>query len=160
MDAIANRSLSDYATSYAMSNVIEGLLIGVGVGIILGAMRLTLWIWQHYEQVAYVREVISRDTKQILEVPQLPPSKSSAKPIASDSVRFACVREFQSHMQTIFLSRATALTYKEISSLQKIMADLDRAMIDLNLTENKTMPLQIFEGINEKFRKLSWLKLP
>ena len=84
-----------------MLNVIEGLLIGVGVGIILGGMHLVLWICQHHELVAYIREVISRDTKRILEAPQLPPYKPGGKPVPSDSVRFVYTREFQSHMQAI-----------------------------------------------------------
>ena len=40
------------------------------------------------------------------------------------------------------------------------MADLDRAIADLKLTERTTMPLQIVEEFNKDFKKLSWLKLP
>ena len=80
--------------------------------------------------------------------------------IRADRLRFVFFRELQSALLVALSSRATALTYKEVSSLQKILADIDRTMTDLTLQERGILPLTIAQSFDEQLKALSWLRLP
>ena len=73
---------------------------------------------------------------------------------------FSARIELESTFHVALSSRVTALTYKEIFSLQKIFVDIDRAITDLTLRERGILPLTIAESFYQKLKDLDWLKLP
>ena len=114
---------------------------------------------------SYIRDLIANQMDRILSATDLPPYKPDAEPIPADRVRFVYFRELQTALLVVLSSRATALTYtaltyKEVSSLHKIIADTDRAMTDLTLNERGIMPLAIAQPFFASLRSLSWLGMP
>lgn len=147
-----------------MEEISKGLIIGVGAGVttaaILGAWRLLIRFLDRKEQIPYIRNLIIHQTDRILQAADLPPPESGKKPIPADRIRFVYFRELQSALLVVLSSRATALTYKEISALQKILADVDRTMTDLTLLERGVLPLSLAQPFIEKLEAQSWLRMP
>ena len=147
-----------------MQEFAGGLLIGVGAGVTTAAI-VGAWHWfvkfrDRREQIPYIRDLITTQAERILSATDLPPPAPGQEPVPADCVRFVFFRELQSALLVTLSSRATALTYKEVSSLQKILADIDRAMTDLPLRARGIMPLAIAQSFYEQLEALSWLGLP
>ena len=139
--------------------IIEGLVIGVGAGVttaaILGVYRWLIRYLDRRDQIPYICDLISNQMEKILSV-----AEPGMGQIPADCVRFAYFRELQSSLLVALSSRATALHYQEVSSLQKVLADYERAMTDLSLRERGIMPESIAISFYESLQALSWLGLP
>ena len=147
-----------------MSNIEEGLIIGVGAGlttaIMLGIGRLLIWCWHRREQIPYIRNLIAGPAKTILTADDLPHPKPGENPIHADFVRYVIFRNFQSDLDVAISSRATALKYHELSALREVMASTDLALTGLTMHDRKIMPITIAEGFYDGVRELRWLGLP
>ena len=147
-----------------MHEIVKGLVIGVGAGVttaaILGAWHWLIRFRDRREQIPYIRDLIAGQREKILSATDLSPVKAGGEPVPADCLRFVFFRELQSALLVALSSRATALTYKEVSSLQKILADIDRVMTDLPLRERGIMPLSIAQSLFVELQGLSWLRLP
>ena len=147
-----------------MQEIVKGLIIGVGAGVttavILGVWRWFIRFRDRREQIPYIRDLIASQMERILSATDLPPPAPGQEPVPADCVRFVFFRQLQSALLVALSSRATALTYKEVSALQKILADVDRAMTDLPLRERGIIPLTIAQSFHKELQSLSWLKLP
>ena len=147
-----------------MVDIVEGLIIGVGAGVttaaILGIWRLFIRFRDRREQIPYIRNLITTQIDRILSATDLPSPTSGQESIPANSIRFVFFRELQSALLVALSSRATALTYQEVSSLQKILADIDRVITDLPLRKRGIMPLTIAQSFFEQLQALSWLGLP
>ena len=147
-----------------MSNIEEGLIIGVGAGlttaIMLGIGRLLIWCWHRREQIPYIRNLIAGPVKTILTADDLPHPKPGENLIPADCVRYVIFRKLQSDLEVAISSRATALKYHEVSALREVMAQTDLALTGLALHDRKIMPLTIAEGFYDGVRELCWLGLP
>ena len=128
-----------------LQEILKGLVIGVGAGVTTAALLgLRSWLIRYRnrrEQIPYIRDLITSQMDRILSATDLPPYKPGAEPIAADRVRFAHFNQLRTALLVALSSRVTALTYKEVSSLHKIIADTDRIMTDLTLNERGIMPL-------------------
>ena len=147
-----------------MQEIIKGLVIGVGAGVttaaILGVYRWLIRYRDRREQIPYIRDLISNQMGRILSATDLLPPEPGMAPIPADCVRFTFFRELQSALLVALSSRATALNYQEVSSLQKVLSDVERAMTDLTLLERSIMPAPIADSFYENLQALSWLGLP
>ena len=144
--------------------ILKGLLIGAAASLtataILGLRSWYIRCRDRRDQIPYIRELIANQMDRILLATDLPPYKPDAEPIPADRVRFVYFRELQTALLVVLSSRATALTYKEVSSLHKIIADTDRTMTDLTLNERGIMPLTIAQPFFASLQSLSWLGMP
>ena len=147
-----------------MSNIVEGLIIGVGAGlttaITLGLGRLLIWCWHRREQKTYIRNLIAGPVKTILTADDLPPPEPGGNPVPADCVRYVIFRKLQSDLEVAISSRATALKYHEVSALREVMARTDLLLTNLTLHARKAIPLKIAEGFYDDVRGLCWLGLP
>ena len=145
-------------------SMMQGLIIGVGAGlttaVILGLWRLFIRCLDRCEQIPYIRNLITMQTERILSATDRPHPEPGKEPIPADRLRFVFFCELQSALLVALSSRATALTYKEVSSLYKILADIDRAMTDLPLREHGILPLAIAQSFYDELKTLRWLRLP
>ncbi|MCY4513556.1 MAG: hypothetical protein OXC69_00225 [Candidatus Tectomicrobia bacterium] len=151
-------------TDLAAQGIAEGLLIGVGAGVttaaILGMWHLLVRWVKRREQIPYIRDLIATQRERILSATDRPHPEPGQDLIPADHLRFAFFRELQSALLVALSSRATALTYKEISSLQKILADVDRTMTDLPFRERLLFPLALAQSFFGQLEALTWLRLP
>jgi hypothetical protein len=147
-----------------LSNIVEGLVIGVGAGvttaITLGIWHLLIWCWQRREQKTYIRNLIAGPVKTILTADDLPHPKPGENPIPADCYRYVIFRKLQSDLDVAISSRATALKYHELSALREVMASTDLALTGLTMHDRKIMPITIAEGFYDGVRGLRWLGLP
>ena len=143
-----------------MSNIVEGLVIGVGAGvttaITLGIWHLLIWCWQRREQKTYIRNLIAGPVKTILTANDIP----GENPISADRLRYVIFNKLQSDLDVAISSRATALKYHELSALRKVMASIDLALTSLTLHDRNIMPLTIAESFYDGVQELRWLGLP
>ena len=148
-----------------MSNIEEGLIIGVGAGlttaIMLGIWHLLIWCWHRREQIPYIRDLIAKQAEAMLTANDLPPPPEvGGEPIHADFIRYAIFRRLQSDLEIAISSRATALKYHEVSALRQVVAGTDIELTSLNLHHRKVMPLKTAEGFYDGVRRLCWLGLP
>ena len=147
-----------------MQVIIEGLVIGVGAGVttavILGVYRWVIRRSNRREQISYIRDIILDHRERIFSAVDIPPSANFKEGIAADFLRFIYFRDLESGLRVALSSRATALNYQEESSLRKVLADGERMMTDLTLSEKKVLPEPIADSFFESLQKLSWLGLP
>ena len=153
-----------YLYPFISHEILNGLIIGIGAGItttvIIGIYHWFIKYRNRQEQISHIRNFIEPQIERILTATDIPPHASGRKPIPADCVRFVYFRELESTFHVALSSRVTALTYKEIFSLQKIFVDIDRAITDLTLRERGILPLTIAESFYQKLKDLDWLKLP
>ena len=151
-----------------MIDVAEGLIIGVGAGLtttlILGMYHWFSRFLERREQITYIREFIDTQSRFILDAIDVVPSEILGL-IPADRVRFVYFSELQSELQVALSTRVTALTYKEVSSLQRVLTHIERVMKELvvkglPLIEHRTMPLYIAQSVYKQFQDLIWLGLP
>ena len=147
-----------------LQEIVKGLIVGVGASLtasaILGFRHWFIRYRDRREQIPYIRDIIASQRVKILSAIDLPPPSPGGDPIPADGLRFVYFRELQSALLVALSSRATALTYKEVSSLHKSLADIERAMTDLTLGERGIMPLTIAQSFFRSLQSLSWLGLP
>lgn len=147
-----------------MEEITRGLIIGVGAGVttaaILGLWRLVIRFIDRREQIPYIRNLIATQMERILSATDLPPPTPEQEPVPADCVRFVFFRELQSALLVALSSRATALSYKEVSSLHKVLAGVDKTMTDLPLRKRGIMPMSIAQSFYSELQTLSWLGLP
>ena len=147
-----------------MKEIIEGLVIGVGAGVttavILGVYRWLIRLSDRREQISYIRDLIVDHRKRIFSATDKLPDAHDEQLIPADIFRFAYIRDFESALRVALSSRATALNYQEEASLRKVLADIERVMMDLSLRERKIMPAPIASSYFEKLQTLSWLGIP
>ena len=146
-----------------MFNTVEGLIIGVGAGVtttvILGVWRWRIRFKDRREQITFIRDLVTDQIERILSATDLPPPALGEDPVSAGSVRYALFRNFQIDLQVALSSRVTSLTYKEVSSLQKILMKGDRLMTELKLHEHKMMPLTIAQSFCDQLQSLCWLDI-
>ena len=147
-----------------MADIGQGIIVGVSAGIVTSVI-LGIYSWlvrrrDRLEQVRYIRHFVTTHMRTILKATTLPSPEQGKNEIPADMVRFASFREFQAEIDATVSHRASALSYMEIHSLQKIMKTTSKSMTDLTLQERKVLPLSIAESIWDNFQKLEWLDLP
>ena len=147
-----------------MSNIVEGLFIGVGVGlttaIILAALRLLFWYRERVEQIPYIRDLIAAQAKALLTANDVPHPVPGVEPVHADFIRYAIFRRLQSDLEIAISSRATALKYHEVSALRQVMAGTDIELTSLTLHDRKVLPLDFAKRFYDEVRGLCWLGLP
>ena len=146
-----------------MIDVAEGLLIGVGAGLtttlILGMYQWFSKYRKRYEQITYIRGFIDTQIRGILNATDLAPPEGQEL-IKADRMRFVYFRILQSELQVALSTRVTALTYKEVSSLQRVLANFETVITDLSLIKHGVIPLHLAQFLHEQFQDLNWLGLP
>ena len=147
-----------------MDEIVQGLFIGIGAGvttsIILGIGHLFVRLRDRHEQISYIRDLIVTKAELMFSATDIEVPHVKEKPIPGDLVRFTYFRDLRSSLLVALSSRATTLSYKEVSSLQKVLADIDRLMSDLTLNKGKTMPMTIAKKFYDNLQSLNWLGLP
>ena len=146
-----------------MIEIAKGLLIGVGAGLtttlILGMYRFCSRRQDRSEQITYIREFIDTEIRRILDATDLA-TPEGREPITADRLRFVYFRVLQSELKVALSTRVTALTYKEVSSLQLVLTNFERAITDLSLIELGIIPLHLAQSLHKQFQDLIWLGLP
>ena len=147
-----------------MIDVAKGLLIGVGAGLtttlILGMYRWVSRFQDRREQITYIRELIDTEIRRILDATDLSTIIGPIGPITADRLRFVYFRALQSELKVALSTRVTALTYKEVSSLQLVLTNFERGITDLSLIELGIIPLHLAQSLHKQFQDLIWLGLP
>ena len=146
-----------------MIDIAEGLIIGVGAGLtttlILGMYHWFSRFLKRREQITYIREFIDTQIRRILDATDLPPPEGQ-EPITADRLRFVYFRALQSELQVALSTRVTALTYKEVSSLRRVLANFERVITDLSLIKRGFIPLNLAQSLYKQFQDLHWIGLP
>ena len=142
--------------------IIDGLIIGVGAGVTTSAI-LGTWRWivrwsDRREQIRYFRDLITASKEPILSTKDFQPSAQNQKSTTVDHARLALYNALNDDIQTAIKYRASSLTYKEVSSLQRIFTEVNRLKAFFGNFE--ILPLLIAkENLYDKLEELDWLRL-
>lgn len=131
-----------------------GIFAGVFVGLILELFRYVRRVLNRREQIKYLREFISRVMKFIREA-----DDATHPSYSGDMLCYSELVYFQEEMEILLVWRATALTYKELSSLQQLLSDTKRATSKVYLGSLNVVSLDAADRIFKDMEKLKWLKL-
>lgn len=131
-----------------------GIFAGVFVGLILELFRYARRVLNRREQIKYLREFISRVMKFIREA-----DDATHPGYSGGMLRYSELVYFQEEMEILLVWRATALTYKELSSLQQLLSDTKRATSKVYLDPLNVVSLDEADRIFKDVEKLKWLKL-
>ena len=163
------RPVNEPSTTIGLATIATGVGIGVGVGVttalILGIYRWVVRYRDRREQISYIREVIVTNLERILSAGREMPSEAIEVPdskmkITADHIRFPLFRALEDELKVALSYRATALTYKEIAPLKRVLATTHRVMTDLRMDEYKILPSTIAEKLHNQFMEIDWLKIP
>jgi len=147
-----------------MYDIITSVVIGAAAGLVTVVIT-GLWGWHSQyrnrrEQTAHIRNLVTDGMEPILSAKALPPLPGQSNPIPADSIRYAHFRTLQDHLRVAVLYRGTHLTYQEIASLQKVLANIESMCTALGMHANKSMPLEVVDAFDADLQKLEWLGLP
>ena len=78
---------------------------------------------------------------------------------SGDALRYSELANFQEEMEILLAWRATALTYKDLSSLQQLMSDIKRTTSNVYLSALDVVSPDEADQIFKDMEKLKWLKL-
>lgn len=131
-----------------------GVFAGVFVGLILELFRYTRRVLNRREQIKYLRRYISRVMKFIREA-----DDATHPGYSGDALRYSELANFQEEMEILLGWRATALTYKQLSSLQQLTSDIKRTTSRDYLSALDVVSLDEADKLFKDMEKLKWLKL-
>ncbi len=131
-----------------------GVFAGVFVGLILELFRYIRRVLNRREQIKYLREYISRVMKFTREA-----DDATHRGYSKGMLRYLELVNFQKEMEILLGWRATALTYKELSSLQQLMSDIKRTTSKVYLSPLDIVTLDEADKTFKDMEKLKWLKL-
>lgn len=136
----------------------EGITIGVFAGVFAGLMlelfRYTRRALNRREQKKYLGKYISWVRKYIREA-----DDATHLGYSGDALRYSELTNFQEEMEILLAWRATALTYKELSSLQQLTSDVKRTTSTVYLNPLNRVSLDEADRVFKDMEKLKWLKL-
>ena len=146
-----------------MQEIIEGIVIGIVAGVTTAGLLSAYHCWIRYrarqEQICHIRDLISDQMGQILSITEFSFPEHGKERIPADKFRFMLFRKFQSALHVAVSSRATALKYEQEAALRDVLADIERAIMDLPL-DKIGIPMGFADSFYEKLQALSWLRLP
>ncbi len=150
------------------SSIIEGLLIGVGVGItssaILGLIHLLWKLYKRREQVRHLRRCIINNFDKIQD-DLVPSDRTKDDPeLLLATQRLAIFKNFMECMETTINHRTNALTNNQIFDLQKTWNEQKNFVnfVTSEASETKCVPegINFYQNAYSRFAEIKWLKLP
>lgn len=134
--------------------IIIGVFAGVFAGLILELFRYRRKVLDRREQIKYLGKYISQVIKFIREA-----DNATHPGYSGDILRYSELTNFQEEMEILLASRATALNYKELSSLRQFTSDIKRTTSRIFLDPLDNVSLDEADRIFKDMEKLKWLKL-
>ena len=131
-----------------------GVFAGVFAGLILELFRYIRKVLDRREQIKYLRKYISWVIKFIREA-----DNATHSGYSGDELRYSELVNFQEEMEILLVWRATALSYKELSSLQHFTSDIKRTTSRAYLGPLDKVSLDKANRVFRNMEKLEWLKL-
>ena len=128
-----------------MSKIIEGVVIGITVGIILELFRFLRMIYLRKKQIDHLRKIIKQAKQKIQEV--INPQK------------IIIYQWLISELKIILKDWAEGLSYKQRYDLSSFVTNHERMRQDL--FQGKAPSLDFYEKtVFSNLRTIKWLKLP
>lgn len=131
-----------------------GAFAGVFAGLVLELFRYLRRVLNRREQIKYLRKYISWVRKFIHEA-----DDATYPGYSGDALRYSELANFQEDMEILLTWRATALTYKELSSLGRLISDIKRTTSRVYLSPLDEVSLDEADRVFKDMEKLKWLKL-
>ena len=138
-----------------MSKIIEGVVIGITVGVILELFRLLRMIYLRKKQIGYLRKIIEKAKQDIHGADSPPPERSA-------SGKLSMYEWLISELNIILKNRAEGLSDEQRYDLSSFVANHERMRTGLPLLSRDVPPLLEFyeQNVFPKLHAMKWLKLP
>ena len=145
-----------------MSKIIEGVVIGITVGVILELFRFLRMIYLRKKQIDYLRETIKKAKQDIQNMQGVgsPPPEISISPLELITRGKIIVYQWLiSELKTILKDWAEGLSYKQRYDLSSFVTNHERMRQDL--FQGRAPSLDFYEKtVFSNLRTIKWLKLP
>ena len=140
-----------------MSKIIEGVVIGITVGVILEFCRFLRMIYLRKKQIGYLRKIIEKAKQDIHGAGSLPPEISARG-------KLSMYQWLISELRIILKDRTEGLSDEQRYDLSSFVANHERMIQELfQGREQSPGPalLQFHEqNVFPKLHAMKWLKLP
>ena len=144
------------------NGIVEGLIIGVGAGLVLSLYAEIQKRIARCEQIKFIRKyLISKFTKIAnpgLEE-HLPADKGNISPM-ENQVRFFLLENFLRELQAITEHRTAAMSGAQVADLHRVLSDAKTVHDRVSKLNDYPRGLELYRGLYKEFSKLKWLGIP
>ena len=143
-----------------MSEIIQGLLIGVGVGIILILYaEIQKWI-SRCGQIAFIRKRLIDGFTRLGKFQDPMPFLEGETPPTADQCRFVILEGFLRELQAIADHRTGSMSGAQLSDLHTALSDAKNMHAWMSQMKRHPQGLNMYGSLYEALAKLKWLGLP
>ena len=143
-----------------MSEIIQGLIIGVGAGVILGLYAEIQKRISRYEQIAFIRKHLIDGFTKIGNLQDPLPANAGETPPPVDQFRFVLLEGFIRQLQALADHRTGSMSGAQLSDLHRALSDAKNMHAWLNQIQTHPQGLNMYKSLYEGFSGLKWLRLP
>ena len=151
----------DQAQMISLSELVEGVTIGITIAIILGIYTFCRRRLTRRKQVNHLRHLISQGYDRITGETGF---SHREKVIPVDMLQYYLFRNIQRDLDDALKYRGDSLNFEEVHEIKAILIEIDciASALDFGVRSYQNTPdMEFYEKqFFGKFRKLKWLGLP
>ena len=143
----------------SLSEIVEGVTIGITISIILGIRAWIKWRVTRRKQVNHLRHLISHGYDRIIGETGF---EHREKVIPADILQYRLFQNIMRDIDDALRYRANSLKFNEVHAIKTILIEIDGIVSALDFDQWQNTPNRTFYETHffGKFRKLKWLELP
>ena len=143
-----------------VSEIIQGLIIGVGAGLFLSLYAEIGKRLSRREQIAFIRKRLIDGFNKCGSMDDPLPANEGETPPPTDQFRFIVLEGFLRELQAITDHRTGSMSGAQLSDLHRVLSDAKNMHAWFNLHEVYPRELTLYRSLYEGFASLEWLGLP
>ena len=143
-----------------MSEIIHGLIIGVGAGIILSLYAEIQKRISRREQIAFIREHLIDGFTKCGNIQDPLPANEGETPPQADQFRFIFLEGLLRELQATTDHRTGSMSGAQLSDLHRALSDAKNMHAWFSQMQRFPKGLNVYRSLYEGFARLEWLGLP
>lgn len=152
---------SDCATiSVVGKEIIQGLIIGVGAGTVLGLYSEMMRLLSRRRQISFIREYIIRKFKKIAKAKTVEARVGGSPEVLGDYVRWVLFESFLMEFRVVLDNRTGSMSGAQLSDLYGRLAESENVRDMLRKIEKHPEGLGQYRSFYRGYSGFKWLKLP
>ena len=143
-----------------VSEIIQGLIIGVGAGLFLSLYAEIGKRLSRREQIAFIRKRLIDGFATCGSMDDPLPANEGETPPSTDQFRFIVLEGFLRELQAITDHRTGSMSGAQLSDLHRVLSDAKNMHAWLNERKKYPRELALYRSLYKGFASIEWLGLP